>query len=311
MIASENPMSRAFEAVHHGPTPFGAQQRRVLCAIDLSRRSERALKAAAVLANRLGAQLTLLHVVSAHQPKRTAGLAQEVLRVQLSASGLRLGSVPVVAVREGDVARMVAKVARESGAQLIVMGAQRKRALAPILGTTAERVVALAQCPVLIIRSKGTSSYHRVVIAAELNPSFKEVVRFADQWSFLDAPTLSIVHGFTSPYQGPLYAEGYDVAAARRHIGRWKRFARTHLQDMLGAAGVDGSKFDVRIEERRPLRVVRRALRNGAPSLLILGTSAPNALTRIVRGSLVNDALLSLECDVLICPRNVRGQTVH
>ena len=219
--------------------------------------------------------------------------------------------MPVLAIREGSVAKVIAQVARESGAQLIVMGAQRKRALAPILGTTAERVGALAQCPVLIIRSKGTLPYQRVVVGAELTPSFKDVMRFADQWSFLDAPIVSIAHGFAWPYQGPLYAEGYDLAAARRHIVRWKRFARTHLHDMLGAAGVDGSQFDVRIEQHPPLRVVRRALRYGAPSLLILGTSAHNPLTRIIRGSLVNDALLSLECDVLICPRSTGGRTVH
>ena len=311
MIASESAMSRAFESVQRGPAPFGAQRRRILFANDLSQHSDRALKAAALLANRLGAQLTLLHVVSAHQPKSTAVPARERLQSQLSASGLRLDSFPALTVREGDVAKMIAQVAMEGGAQLIVMGAQRKRALAPVLGTTAERVVALAQCPVLMIRSKGTLHYHRVVVAAELKPSFKEVLRFADQWSFLDAPIVSIVHGFSSPYQGPLYAEGYDLAAARRHVARWKRFARTHFHDMLGAAGVDGSQFDVRIEERRPLRMVRRALRSGAPSLLILGTSAPNALRRIIRGSLVNDALLSLECDVLICPRNASGRTVH
>ena len=88
-------------------------------------------------------------------------------------------------------------------------------------------------------------------------------------------------------------------------------FRRAHLKDMLGAADVEGSKFDVRIEERRPLSAVRRALRQGAPSLLILGTSRHNAFTRIVRGSLVNDVLLRLDCDVLMCPPLADGRTVH
>ena len=88
MIASESAMSRAFESVHLGPAPFGALQRRILCANDLSRRSRHALKEATVLANRLGAQLTLLHVVSAHQSKSAAALTQERLQVQLSAARL-------------------------------------------------------------------------------------------------------------------------------------------------------------------------------------------------------------------------------
>jgi nucleotide-binding universal stress UspA family protein len=115
-----------------------------------------------------------------------------------------------------------------------------------------------------------------------------------------------------SPYQGPLYAEGFDVAAARRHINAWKRTARTYLQDMLRLAGVDGSRFEMRIEERRPLGILRSVLARGnARSLVVMGTSAHNALTRIVRGSLVNDILMSFDCDVLICPQKASGRTVH
>ena len=77
---------------------------------------------------------------------------------QLNSLDLHLSSAPVLAVREGHVATMTAQVARESGAELIVMGAQHKRPLAPIRGTTAERVVALAQRPVLIITSKGAAA---------------------------------------------------------------------------------------------------------------------------------------------------------
>jgi K+-sensing histidine kinase KdpD len=43
---------------------FGAQQSRLLCATDLTPRSERAVRAAALLANRLNARLTLMHVLA-------------------------------------------------------------------------------------------------------------------------------------------------------------------------------------------------------------------------------------------------------
>jgi nucleotide-binding universal stress UspA family protein len=280
--------------------PFSAQQRRILCATDLSMRSVRAVRAAAVLANRLGAQLTLLHVMPMRDTGGDEARAHERLRDQLSTSAFPLESVPALAVRVGDTAKAIAEVARETRAELIVMGAQRKRAFASLIGTTAERVTATAQCPVLMVRSKGTLRYGNVVVAANLNPAFEELLRFADDWSFLDLAPVSIVHGFQSPYQGPQYAEGYDLAAAREHIARWKKSVRAHLISKVGAAGLDASRFEVRVEENRPLRVVRRALRYGAPSLLILGTSGHTFMSRLFRGSLANDALLSLDCDVLI-----------
>lgn len=312
MIAGDSSMIRGYATFHTERAPFGAHQRRILCATDFSKHSERQVQAAAVLANRVGAQLTLLHVASFRGAGKPAEVARERLRAQLGASGLDLDSIPVLAIRGGDVAKAIAEVARESGANLIVLGAQRRRALAPILGTTAERVIGLARCPVLIVRSKGTLRYQRVVIAAQLERAFSKVVQFANRWSFLDAPDVSVVHGFVSPYQGPLYAEGYDIAAARRHVAAWKHTARAYLQEMLRVEGIDGSRFQLRIEERRPLGVVRRALpRGSSPSLVIMGASAQNALTRIVRGSLANDVLMNFECDVLICPFKARGRTLH
>jgi nucleotide-binding universal stress UspA family protein len=312
MMASDSSMSRAEATFHPVRRPFGVHQRRILCASDFSRHSTRAVKAAAVLANRLGAQLMLLHVASVYRAETSAEAVRERLRAQLGASGLSFDSIPVLAVREGNVARAIAQLASDSAADLIVLGAQSRRALAPVLGTTAENIIARAQCPVLVVRSKGTLNYDRVVIAAELERSFTSVMHFANRWSFLDASAVSVVHGFLSPYQGPLYAEGYDVAAARRHVNAWKRTARTYLQDMLRVAGIEGSRFDMRIEEHRPLRILRAVLGGGsARSLVVMGTSAHNALTRIVKGSLVNDVLMSFDCDVLICPQKTPGRTVH
>jgi nucleotide-binding universal stress UspA family protein len=191
------------------------------------------------------------------------------------------------------------------------MGAQRKRAFAPLTGTTAERVSARAGCPVLIVRSQGTLRYDRVVVAADLTPRFKDVLRTADRWSFFDRAPVSIVHGFQSPYQGPLFAEGYDLRAARQYIARWKKVARVYLLGIVSAAGLNASRFDLRIEEKRPLRVVRRALRYGASSLLVLGATERNVVSRAFRASLANDALLSLNCDVLICRRDEPRGLLH
>src|ERR1044071_8642208 len=89
-------------------------------------------------------------------------------------------------------------------ADLIVMGAQSKRAFASLTGTTAERVISTARCPVLIVRSQGTLHYGSVVVAADLSASLEDVLRVADRWSFFDRVPVSIVHGFRSPYQGAL-----------------------------------------------------------------------------------------------------------
>jgi len=111
---------------------------------------------------------------------------------------------------------------------------------------------------------------------------------------------VSIVHGFQSPYRGPLYAEGFDLKAARRHIAQWQRRAREYVLDQLKAAGVRPARCDIQIEESRPLALVRKALGHTDPSLLILGGSRHTVFSRLAGASLANDALRRLNCDVLI-----------
>jgi universal stress protein E len=297
-------MSRAFETQISHRAPFKAQQRRVLCATDLSARSAPAIRTAADIANRFDAQLTVLHVVparraSSRRPEEIHGR----LRDQLSSvAEVTVGSAPVLAVRGGDPARMIAQVAQETGAELIVLSAQSKRSLATLRGTTAERVVALARCPVLVVRSKRAVGHDRVIVAADLGPSFDEVIHCANRWSLLGPARLSVVHGFQSPYRGPLYAEGYDLAAELRQLARWKRVAKEHLLKKLNVAGVRAGHVELRIEEKSPLALLRKEVRRSSAPLVVLGTSAHTPLTRLVRGSLANDVLLSFDCDVLICP---------
>jgi nucleotide-binding universal stress UspA family protein len=194
----------------------------------------------------MDARLTLLHVLARDGDHAAHNLAEKHLQEQVKSLAVPSGSIRALEVRAGELENTIAEVGLRTRAQLIVMGAPRKRTLASLRGTTPERVLAL------------------------------------------------------SPYQGPLYAEGYDLKAARRHIAQWKRRAREYVLEKLKTAGVRPAHFDVQIEERRALALVREALGRGASSLLILGGSEHTVFSRLARGSLANDALRRLDCDVLI-----------
>jgi hypothetical protein len=73
-------MSRALEPYALPCTAFGPQQPRILCATDLSVRCCGAVRAAGVLANRLGAQMTIAHVASACKARGDLPAAQGHLR---------------------------------------------------------------------------------------------------------------------------------------------------------------------------------------------------------------------------------------
>ncbi len=131
-----------------------------------------------------------------------------------------------------------------------------------------------------------------------------ELLALAGPLGFLANGSVTIAHGFESPYRGVQYAEGYDVQAARREIERWRREAQSHFRTHLDRAGVEPARSTIVVREMRPWGVVRRTLKGFSRPLLIIGTSAHTPLSRAVRGSLANDALMSLNCDVLIGARS-------
>lgn len=143
--------------------------RRILCPVDWSDASAGALQAAAALAKRFDASLTLLHVdvvPGSAIPEALLATPLELSR-DLSAPGdrplpswralaERLGAPRVEALRSvGTPAEEVVALARRDGHDLIVMGTHGRTGLGHlVLGSVAERVVRHAHCPVLTVGSE-------------------------------------------------------------------------------------------------------------------------------------------------------------
>jgi nucleotide-binding universal stress UspA family protein len=140
---------------------------RIVCPTDFSPTAARALDLATRIAAASNAQLVLLHVVPAvNYPSRGIAIAgafpQLEHELQVKAKE-RLDQQPVAApsvtvrreVRNGDPYEQILACARDTKADLIVLGTHGHTGLVhALLGSTAERIVRLAECPVLTVRAK-------------------------------------------------------------------------------------------------------------------------------------------------------------
>jgi nucleotide-binding universal stress UspA family protein len=143
------------------------QFRRILCPIDFSEGSARALEFAMTLAEEADAQIELLHVIEA-LPELSgfsppAGVDLDRVRAAAEADRLRQlrALVPdearsyctvTTAVREGGVYGEILTAAAEHQADVIVMGVQGRGAVdLLIFGSNTARVARRAACPVLIV----------------------------------------------------------------------------------------------------------------------------------------------------------------
>ena len=139
----------------------------ILVPIDFSTHSESALLYAARFAGQFGAKLTLLHVIQPiFAPEAVAVLAMEkdgaakAARKQLEATRTKLGVAPRLVerllVRIGAPFHEISEAAKSLKVDLVVIATHGHTGLKHVLlGSTAERVVRHAPCPVLVVRLRG------------------------------------------------------------------------------------------------------------------------------------------------------------
>jgi universal stress protein A len=145
--------------------------RRILVATDFAESAERALACAVQLARRHASELVLLHVYMdlPAYPEITAGQVEAIYEEQRRwiesalerrARGARgEGLLARALLRTGPAASTIAATAKDENADLLVVGTHGRSGLDRlVVGSVAERVVRLAACPVLVVKSRDTEA---------------------------------------------------------------------------------------------------------------------------------------------------------
>jgi nucleotide-binding universal stress UspA family protein len=149
-----------------GMVPSCLQLRHILVPVDFSESADKALRYAFKFAEQFGAKVTLLHVIQPTvyptdfaTPPTTVSALDEAVRARVeeklaslaSHTGVNCGSV----VRSGQPYYEIAAAAREQDVDLIIISTHGHTGLKHVLlGSTAERVVRYAPCPVLTVRER-------------------------------------------------------------------------------------------------------------------------------------------------------------
>ncbi|WP_338871290.1 universal stress protein [Spirosoma sp. SC4-14] len=139
---------------------------RILVPIDYSDTSTRALALAAAMSQRHNAVIRLLHIINPDQYVFSSGdglsislSSEEVIEAEVPKlhqwADEKLADLPVryfVECRTGVISDRIADVARDFGADLIVMGAHGTSGIREyLMGSEAYRVLKVAPCPVLTV----------------------------------------------------------------------------------------------------------------------------------------------------------------
>lgn len=174
--------------------------KRILAAVDGTLEATLVIEAAGALAEALDSRVELVHVVAPAAPFAPApgmvpmtgvdpvpGLVAHARdRLAQLQRDLPAGRVGRSAVEVGPVADTLLRVATETKADLVVLGAHGHGAVARALGTTAARIVNRAHTPVLVVRrpdggARGVGAPLRIVAAVDSSDTAFAVIARATE----------------------------------------------------------------------------------------------------------------------------------
>lgn len=269
-----------------------------IVATDLSARSDLAIRRATWLAERHGAKLILCHIVDDAAPPEIAVQAREAALTSLARfTGSLSDKVDFeIRVEAGDPTADILALVAEAKPDLLILGTHRARPFLDTLReTTAQRIVRLSNCPVLMVADRTDHAYDHVLAATDFSPASAAAITLAQQL----APSARItpVHAFHVPYTGLMTYGGQgidDVTAsfqleATEDNARWRD--AIPLPDSCEPTVIaPGSVTDVLAE----------LLASTGASLITAGAHGRVGQGRALLGSVATDLLRQPPCDVLI-----------
>ena len=279
----------------------------ILAATDFSTRSNRALRQAGLLAQPGRAQLHIVHVVDDDQPEELVRLekreAERVLNEQAGSMPELSGVQAQLMVVTGDPFDGILKTAAEVNADLIVMGSHRKQLLLDIfVGTTIERVIRKGSFPVLMVNHEAQRKYDKVVAAVDMSDASANAVRVALSTGLISDKGATLLHAFVAVAQGKLSVAGTDQHSIDSYIASERQRALDEVAAFLVANDLRRIRWTLRVEEGGPGEVISRAVAQMHPDLLVMGTEGRSALRKLLIASVTDEALRSLNVDILAVP---------
>lgn len=285
-----------------------------LAATDLSAPARHAAERAAALAGSIGASLALVHVASRAPLDQlrqllSAGdddVEQELLdRLRLDLRGLgevihqRYGVAPALSVGIGDLLPSLLAEADALPADLLVLGARGASFLRHILlGSTAERLLSSARCPVLVVKQPPHEPYRHLLVPVDFSPIAARTLRLAA--ALVPNASLTVMHAYDVPFEGQLRYAGVDDAKIAHYRSLAASQARTRLDRLIEESGIDRSRINSLVVQGDVSQRILEQEQESDCDLIVVGKHGEGVFEELLLGSTTKHILAESQNDVLV-----------
>ncbi len=298
----------------------------IVVGIDLSVPSDQALDRAAALAQLHGATLVLVHAQADDAPiehvgndmLEQLGRVSEAIRVE-EAKGLaerqdrlqQKGIAVELVGKAGPPGEVVAQVAKDRDAQLIVIGTHGRTGISRfLLGSVATAVLRHSPCDVLVCRgTSGPSPFLRPLVATDFSPAATRALRNAANLTPPGTP-IECIHA----WQLPAGSWGATLLGSARFPWSTVRdavlsSAKAQADKLEQENAALGHPIKIELVQGPPASVITHAAERGGHDLIAIGTHGHRGFRRLLLGSVAESTIRHAPCSVLVAHGEHAGDT--
>jgi len=302
----------------------------LLVPLDGSRLAEAALPAAAALSERLGARVTLLHVIERNAPQKVHGEphlsdAAEA-RAYLEEVAAQAFS-PGVCVEEhvhasevADVARSIVEHADEIATELIIMCTHGRGGLRTwLLGSIAQQVIALGTTPLLLIQPDGAAATpgfacRRLLVPLDGDPDHEQGLPVASGIAQACAADLHLL--MVVPTLGRLSGERGATArllptATSAWLDMSEESAEEHVHQKAIELQASGLTVAAEVCRGDPAGAIVRTAQGMQVDLVVLGTHGKRGMDAFWSSSVAAQVASRLRIPLLLVPVREAGSSLR
>jgi nucleotide-binding universal stress UspA family protein len=291
---------------------------KILCPVDFSDSSDRALDYALAMGKRYGSRVSVMHVLPTvlagpdlypylTEPVLASGEARERAYRRLGDFVHRALADDIgaeVILEDGDVVEEVLNKAKRLDADLVIMGTHGRRGFRRLLlGSVTERVLRQSEAPVLSISpsapSVGTDRgpFRKILCAVDFSPASLAglSVGLALRQENAELLVLHIVEFYLPPALGEAVA--FDATELR---GRHRLQGHAKLEELLPKEARAHTQLEtVVLESKSPYQEILRTAEREGCDLIVMGVAGRSSADLLFFGSTANHVVRAAACPVL------------
>jgi nucleotide-binding universal stress UspA family protein len=301
-----------------------AMIRNILVPIDFSKMSIEAIETAKRLGQRFGAAIHLTHVhhwqypadfmgpviSSGFLPQSFEEHRNKQLAEELKAIASKAGLSPrdQLHLRTGTSAfHEICKLAQEIPADLIVVPTHGYTGVKHVfLGSTAERVVQHAPCPVFVVRQPRKSApgkkfgYKKILVPVDFSGCSQKGLRYAIGFANELGAEIALLH---ATYLGYIYSsEGtalYDIPGLQEAA---RKSAERQMRKLVRTVKFGQVKFETVFTGASPVLDICDFAKDHDVDLIITSTHGLTGFQHVLIGSIAEKVVRHAPCSVLVVP---------